>query len=196
MQSRELRQEVIRFIGALRDNSGHAKQQAEEESHCAILLEILPIPLDGTSKTILETDFGLISEPFFSARDIGLRMLDVAFARITVNRRDVLFRDFVDLLKHGVQGNAVTARNVENFPGDPGGFAGQKIRLDNILYKREVPRLKAVAVNGRAAILENCRNEQCQHAAVLRCRVLPGTEHIEIAQGYSLEAIRASEHLA
>src|SRR5437667_10070940 len=169
MQSRELSQKFIGFVGpalrsALRNNSGHAEKQAEEESHCAILLEILPIPLDGTSQAFLETDFRLISEALFRARDIGLRMLDVAFAQIAVNRRDVFSRDFVDLLKHGDHGDAVTACDVKNFAGDCGSFASQEIRFNNILYKREVARLKAVAVNGRAAILKNCGNEQRQHA--------------------------------
>ena len=160
------------------------------------LREILPVPLDGITKTFLETDLRLIPEMFLRARNIRLRVLDVARTRIRINRRDIFTRDFIDLLEHRIHGDPIAARHIEDLPGYTGYRAREKIRFHDVLDVCEVARLEAIAVDCRALTLKHGGNEEGQHAAILRRGILSRTEDIEITKRHSLQAVRATEHLA
>src|SRR5213593_3091900 len=119
------------------------------------LREILPVPLDGIPKTFLETDLRLISEMFLRARNIRLRVLDVARTRIRINRHDIPTRDFIDLLEHRIHGDPIAASHVKDLPGYNGYRARLKIRFHDVLDVCEVARLEAITVDRRTLILKH-----------------------------------------
>src|SRR5437867_5382858 len=118
------------------------------------LREILPVPLDGIPKTFLETDLRLISEMFPRARNIRLRVLDVARTRIRINRRDILTRDFIDLMEHRIHGDPIAASHVKDLPGYHGYRARLKIGFHDVLDVCEIARLEAITVDCRTLILD------------------------------------------
>src|SRR5262245_47074932 len=122
-------------------------------------------------------------------------MFDIASAFGLVYRSDVLTGDLVNLHQHFIDGDAVSASDVEGFSGDTRSSAGQQVRVNNVLHEGEVTRLQAVAVNYGPAILQHGRDELCQNPAVFGARVLPRTEHIEIPQRHGFEAISARKNL-
>src|SRR5688572_8275879 len=85
--------------------------------------DVLPVPLDSLTQSVAETNFGCISQVLPGPGDIGLRMLDVPRPWFHVNWRNVLAGDFVDLLKHRIDGDAIAAGDVERLSPHAGGRA-------------------------------------------------------------------------
>src|SRR5437016_13562364 len=101
------------------------------------LREILPVPLDGITKTFFETDLRLIPEMFLRARNIRLRVLDVARTRIRISRRDIFTRDFIDLLEHRIHGDPIASRHIQDVPGYPGYRERAEIRFQHLFDECE-----------------------------------------------------------
>src|SRR5262245_24596720 len=123
-------------------------------------------------------------------------MLDIAAARIRVDGSNVVARDFVDLLQHRIDGDAVAACDVERLPGRSRRLARQKVGLDDVPDECEIARLQTVAVNRGTPALQHRGNEQSKDAAVLRCRILPWPEDIEVAQRHGLQTVSLRKDLA
>src|SRR5438046_7936672 len=133
---------------------------------------------------------------FLRARNIRLRVLDVARTRIRINRRDIFTRDFIDLLEHRIHGDPIAARHIEDLPGYTGYRARDKIRFHDVLDVCEVARLEAIAVDCRALALKYGGSEEGRHAAILRRGIQSRAEDSDTQKRHSLKAVHRTEHLA
>ena len=68
--------------------------------------------------------------------------------------------------------------------------------VDDVGDVGEVARLLAVAVDGRPAPGDERGRKQRDDAGVRRARILPRSEHVEVADDHRLEAVEPVEHLA
>src|SRR5437773_7148104 len=142
------------------------------------LRNVVSIPLDGAAKPFLKTDQRVITQLFSGFCDVCHRMFDISAARVSINGRDVVAGNLVDLLEHRIHGDAVTTCNVEYVAGDTGCRTCQQVRFDDILHVSEVAGLKPIAINCRTVAFQNRWNEEGENAAVLRRRILPGTKNV------------------
>src|SRR5580692_477668 len=70
-------------------------------------------------------------------------------------------------------------------------LAGQQIRLDYIVDVSKIAALFSVAKDGWRLPVEHLHNELGHHSRILRRRILPRPEYVEIPQGHSLQLVAA-----
>ena len=128
--------------------------------------------------------------------DVGLRIANVAVARRIVLRFEFLAGDFVRAARTvWFSVNAAAGPDVEDFAGNVGSLAGQKIGLHGIVDEREIAGLLAIAKNHGLRLFQEARAEFRQDAGVGRAGILARTENIEVAERDIFEAIAAAERL-
>jgi hypothetical protein len=91
------------------------------------------------------------------------------------------------------QAHAITAANVEH-AGGFGRLGGPAVGVHDVVDVGEVARLVAVAVDLERLPGECPQDEARDHRRVLRGRVLPRAEDVEVAQAHRLHAVQALPH--
>ena len=82
---------------------------------------------------------------------------------------------------------APPARDVEHAPGQALASRREEVRVDHVVDVNEVPALRAVSEEGDRTPAEDAVHEDADHARIGRARVLPGAEHVEVAERYRLD---------
>src|SRR2546426_6134855 len=88
-----------------------------------------------------------------------------------------------------IECDTLAATDVTHRAGRIGRFERQKIGLDNVVYKREVTRLLAVAMDRDRLVGQQARDEFWNNCGILRVGILLGTEDIEIPQADRLYTV-------
>src|SRR5262249_24365191 len=89
------------------------------------------------------------------------------------------------------QAHATAAADVEGLARRPGCLGGEQVGLDDVVYVGEVAGLRAVAVHFEPLAAQTPLDEARDHRRVLRFRVLPGAEDVEVAEPDGLDAVEA-----
>src|SRR5438552_9746224 len=127
-------------------------------------------------------------------RRIGLRIAHVARATRTVHWGDAHSFDLLQRLPSVVQRDSPAVSAVVHFSRNTLGGRGFQIQIHYILDEGEIAGLLSVAVNSRRAPLDQAFHEHREHTGVGAARILPGTEHVEVAQRHRLQAEAQREH--
>src|SRR5262245_17243547 len=89
------------------------------------------------------------------------------------------------------QAHATAAADVEGLARRPGCLGGEQVGLDDIVDVGEVAGLRAVAVHFERLTAQPPLDEARDDGRVLRLRVLPRAEDVEVAEPHGLDAVEA-----
>ena len=154
------------------------------------------IPLHRPPQPRLEVDLRPIAEQPPGGGDVGQAVADVA--RRAAGRCSARGGD-ADLAAERRPGaarrrDAVAGGHVDGWPASPRALQRAQVRRrTTFVHVREVAALQPVAVDHRPLPGEERGDEEADHAAVGRARVLPRAEDVEVAQGQRLQAVEAVE---
>ena len=135
---------------------------------------------------MLKTDTGLKAQCFFYARDVGNAVAGVALAIGAWDvGRDVFSAQDVGQGQGDVfNGCADSAADVECLIISFGFFHGEDVGLYDVVDGDEVPRLFAVFVDDGAFVVFEAAHEDGSDTCIGVGERLPGSEDVEVAQGY------------
>src|SRR5262249_28894955 len=126
-------------------------------------------------------DRGGIAQRLPCPRDISLRSVQVTGLSLLIDGLHGLTRDLPDVVEQLVQRRRFAAGDVEGLTGDPFGRRGEHGAVDRVVDVGEVPRLLAVAEDYGRLVAERRGDESRDDGRVLRERILPRTENVEVA---------------
>lgn len=155
------------------------------------MFQLLPVPLHGAAKPLLETDGRFITKGLAGGADVGQRVLDIAGTRRSVDGGLMEAGEFGEDLVGLIEGVPLAAGHIEDTSGHLfrrcGG--GEKIGGNGIFHIGEITALFAVAEDGGLLAVEHLEGKFRHDAAVRRVGVLAGTEDVEIAQADGFNTI-------
>jgi hypothetical protein len=108
-------------------------------------------------------------------------MFDIAGPWGLIRGRNYLVREFSQAFQHGLEGNALTAGNIEGFATRPHSLKSQEIRLDDVLDIGKIARLCAITIDDWWLLAEERLNESRQYGCIERIGVLAWPKDIEVA---------------
>src|SRR5207245_2685714 len=152
--------------------------------------------LAGAAHARREIHLRAIAEQPLRLRDVGERVAHVARARRGVGARQAAVEEVADRVGDGDERVARAAGDVEDLARHPRRRHREQVSLHHVVDVGEVARLLAVAVHLERLARERLGEEARDHGRVLRLRVLPRPEDVEVAQAHRLEPVEAREGLA
>lgn len=147
------------------------------------------IPLKGSLESRSHSNSWSVSQVLTGGRDIGERMPDIPRARLLVNRLDLLSGQLAQLVEQRVQRYTLATSDIESHTCHAFCFSCKEIGVNRVVDIAEVPRLLAVAVHNRSPALKEGEDEPGDDGGVMRKRVLPWAEDVEVAKRHRFEAV-------
>jgi hypothetical protein len=148
------------------------------------LTPAFPEPPPGGGQPFLQSDFDFIPQVGLGQTNGRKRMPNLPGARGIETGRDFPPDNPLQKPQQFKNADPLSARDVEDSPGNIGFFHGQEIGLNNILYISKVPGLPPIAVDdGRVALPESLE-ELGDDGGIDRLRILTGAEDVKISKGY------------
>ena len=146
---------------------------------------------DGLAQPFLEVDDRRVAQQASSPGQLRDRIAHLSGPSLGVHRRERNARQPADVLPQLVHAHALAASDVEHLPRHiRGGSSGrEQVGVHDVRDEHEIPRLFAVAED-RGRLPGQGGGDEARHdRRVLRVRVLPGPEDVEIAQYDRLQPV-------
>src|SRR3989441_1108749 len=145
--------------------------------------------LNRPPEPLVEVHQRRVAQQPLRLRDVRERVWHVAGGRGGVSPLEAAHHDRLELRDDLEKAHAASAADVEHLARHRGRLGRQYIRFDHVVDVSEVTRLGAVAVNLERPAGEPPQDEAGDHRSVLRLRVLPRAEHVEVAEPHRLDAV-------